>query len=117
MLSKSSRAEIKRGGEERAFLEFFAGGGMARVGLGENWRCLFANDFDAKKCAAYRDNFGARDLVEADIAGLAAGDLPTMRADLAWASFPCRVWRSLGHASGQTLVCRPPRSCLGFTAV
>lgn len=100
MLSKSSRAEIKRGGEERAFLEFFAGGGMARVGLGENWRCLFANDFDAKKCAAYRDNFGAGDLVEADVACLAAGDLPTMRADLAWASFPCQDLSLAGGRAG-----------------
>ena len=23
------------------FLEFFAGGGMARAGLGESWRCLW----------------------------------------------------------------------------
>lgn len=88
---------------------------MARIGLGEGWRCLFANDFDEKKCAAYRDNFGARDLVEADIAGLAASDLPAARADLAWGSFPDRVWRSTG-ALGQTLVCRPLRSCLSFTA-
>lgn len=74
----------------RGFLEFFAGGGMARLGLGPRWRCLFANDFDAAKCAAYRANFGGADLVEADIASLAASDLPRERADLAWASFPCQ---------------------------
>ena len=28
------------------FFEFFAGGGMVRAGLGTNWRCSFANDFD-----------------------------------------------------------------------
>ena len=28
------------------FFEFFAGGGMVRAGLGANWRCRFANDFD-----------------------------------------------------------------------
>jgi len=61
---------------EFSFLEFFAGGGMARLGLGEPWRCLFANDFDAQKCAAYRANFGGDDLVEADIASLGLGDLP-----------------------------------------
>ncbi len=31
------------------FYEFFAGGGMARAGLGPDWHCLFANDFDPKK--------------------------------------------------------------------
>jgi hypothetical protein len=29
------------------FYEFFAGGGMARAGLGNNWRCLFANHSDS----------------------------------------------------------------------
>lgn len=28
------------------YYEFFAGGGMARAGLGEGWQRLFANDFD-----------------------------------------------------------------------
>jgi len=28
------------------FYEFFAGGGMARLGLGGAWTCAFANDFD-----------------------------------------------------------------------
>lgn len=69
MLNKNSGNEINRGSQARTFLEFFAGGGMARIGLGAGWRCLFANDFDARKCAAYCDNFGAADLVEADIAG------------------------------------------------
>ena len=32
-----------------AFYEFFAGGGMARAGLGSGWNCLFANDFDQKR--------------------------------------------------------------------
>ena len=32
-----------------SFYEFFAGGGMARAGLGKAWTCLFANEFDTKK--------------------------------------------------------------------
>lgn len=36
----------------RPFHEFFAGGGMARCGLGPEWDCLFANDFDERKCAS-----------------------------------------------------------------
>ena len=34
------------------FYEFFAGGGMARAGLGAVWTYLFANDFDAAKATA-----------------------------------------------------------------
>jgi DNA (cytosine-5)-methyltransferase 1 len=33
--------------DKPGFYEFFCGGGMARAGLGEAWRCLFANDIDA----------------------------------------------------------------------
>ena len=48
--------------QQRTFYEFFAGGGMARAGLGEGWRCLFANDFDAKKAASYRANWGGAEM-------------------------------------------------------
>jgi DNA (cytosine-5)-methyltransferase 1 len=72
------------------FLEFFAGGGMARAGLGEAWRCLFANDFDAKKVATYEANWGAGDIRLGDVASLTLADLPAAAVDLAWASFPCQ---------------------------
>ncbi len=72
-----------------SFYEFFAGGGMARAGLGPRWNCLFANDFDAKKAASYRANWGADDFSLGDIAALKTGNLPG-QADLAWASFPCQ---------------------------
>jgi len=81
------------------FYEFFAGGGMARLGLGDRWRCLLANDIDARKCAAYRANFGGDDLVEGDVAALAADDLPG-EADLAWASFPCQDLSLAGAREG-----------------
>ncbi len=84
------------------FLEFFAGGGMARLGLGENWRCLFANDIDSMKCAAYRENFGCDELIEMSIADLGDGDLPDERADLAWASFPCQDLSLAGARGGMT---------------
>ena len=58
------------------FLEFFAGGGMARAGLGESWRCLFANDFDAMKVAAYARNYGDADIKLEDVAKLTLDDLP-----------------------------------------
>ncbi|MEM7270098.1 MAG: DNA cytosine methyltransferase [Pseudomonadota bacterium] len=83
----------------RTFYEFFAGGGMARIGLGAGWRCLVANDLDPDKCAAYRANFGGEDLIEGDVHDLSAGDLPG-RADLAWASFPCQDLSLAGARGG-----------------
>jgi DNA (cytosine-5)-methyltransferase 1 len=82
------------------FYEFFAGGGMARLGLGSGWDCLFANDIDAKKGAAYRANFaGAPELKIADVATLTTEDLPG-RPDLIWASFPCQDLSLAGLGAG-----------------
>lgn len=81
------------------FLEFFAGGGMARAGLGPDWRCLFANDFDAAKARAYRANWGDGEFRLADIHALAPADLPGA-ADLAWASFPCQDLSLAGAGAG-----------------
>ncbi|MCU7933920.1 MAG: DNA cytosine methyltransferase [Candidatus Thiodiazotropha sp. (ex Dulcina madagascariensis)] len=81
------------------FYEFFAGGGMARAGLGRGWKCLFANDIDTKKAAAYRENWGSRDLIEKDVATVSLSKLPD-RADLAWASFPCQDLSLAGAGAG-----------------
>lgn len=82
------------------FYEFFAGGGMARLGLGKDWECLFANDVDEKKAACYRDNFdGASELLVRDIAKVQVSDLPD-QADLAWASFPCQDLSLAGNGEG-----------------
>jgi DNA (cytosine-5)-methyltransferase 1 len=81
------------------FYEFFAGGGMARAGLGDAWRCLVANDFDAGKAKSYIANWGDEDFRLGDIATLSAADLPG-RADLAWASFPCQDLSLAGHGKG-----------------
>jgi len=85
---------------ERTFLEFFAGGGMARAGLGPDWRCLFANDFDAVKGEIYRANWGHRELHVGDVGGLSPDALPRQRADLAWASFPCQDLSLAGAGAG-----------------
>lgn len=82
------------------YYEFFAGGGMARLGLGPTWRCQFANDIDAKKAATYRLNFPESDELRiGDIAEVQASDLPG-RADLAWASFPCQDLSLAGYGAG-----------------
>ena len=87
------------GGQLPAFYEFFAGGGMARAGLGGGWRCLFANDFDPKKAATYSANWGSDQLVCGDVAKLTTSDLPGV-ADLAWASFPCQDLSLAGDYAG-----------------
>ncbi|WP_275099854.1 DNA cytosine methyltransferase [Sedimenticola hydrogenitrophicus] len=81
------------------FYEFFAGGGMARAGLGPEWDCLFANDFDSKKAASYAANWGADHLHVGDVAALTTDDLPG-HADLAWASFPCQDLSLAGAGAG-----------------
>lgn len=90
-------------------LEFFAGGGMARLGLGPAWRCRFANDFDGKKAAAYAANWGGDDLRVADVARLTVADLPGA-ADLAWASFPCQDLSLAGGRAGMGSAETPTRS-------
>jgi DNA (cytosine-5)-methyltransferase 1 len=81
------------------FFEFFAGGGMVRAGLGPDWRCVFANDFDPKKSRVYRENWGDGELKTADIRTLSTKDLPGS-IDLAWASFPCQDLSLAGVGAG-----------------
>jgi DNA (cytosine-5)-methyltransferase 1 len=82
------------------FCEFFAGGGMARAGLGESWRCVFANDFDEKKVSTYKANWGAGEITHCDVASLESSDLPTKAVDLVWASFPCQDLSLAGSYRG-----------------
>jgi DNA (cytosine-5)-methyltransferase 1 len=81
------------------FYEFFAGGGMARLGLGTDWRCLLANDIDPKKIAAYQNNFGTGGVICGDVAKLKTKDMPGI-PDLAWASFPCQDLSLAGNRLG-----------------
>ncbi len=84
----------------RSFYEFFAGGGMARAGLGDGWTCLFANDFDAKKAETYRINYPETDVLrDGDVRKIRAKDLPG-HADLIWGSFPCQDLSLAGGGAG-----------------
>lgn len=85
--------------EPWAFYEFFAGGGMARAGLGHGWRCTFANDFDPMKSCTYQANWGSEHFVEGDVALVSAEALPGI-ADLVWASFPCQDLSLAGKYRG-----------------
>jgi DNA (cytosine-5)-methyltransferase 1 len=82
-----------------SFYEFFAGGGMARAGLGPDWTCLFANDIDLKKGTSYAVNWGAGALKIGDVADVTPADLPA-GGDLAWASFPCQDLSLAGDGAG-----------------
>lgn len=79
--------------------EFFAGGGLARLGLEPDFTCVFANDIDLAKTRAYVAAFGEGVLRPGDIAELNAADLPG-RAALAWASFPCQDLSLAGARGG-----------------
>src|SRR5687768_16664985 len=81
------------------FLEFFAGGGFARLALGRNWQCELANDHDPKKAAVYRLNWGAKSIEECDISCVS---LKKVRSpvDLVWASFPCQDVSQAGAGAG-----------------
>lgn len=79
--------------------EFFAGGGMARLGLGSTWRCVFANDICEKKAFAYRAYFGNAEMKVADVAKLTPSDLPGA-PNLVWGSFPCQDLSLAGNGAG-----------------
>lgn len=83
-----------------SFYEFFCGAGMARAGLGEGWRCDFANDFDGKKGLTYQDNWGtAGELYVGDVRNVSPANLPGT-PDLAWGSFPCQDLSLAGGGAG-----------------
>lgn len=81
------------------YFEFFAGGGMARAGLGPDWECVFSNDFDRKKSTVYEANWGTGIHKNADVTTLSTADLPG-KADLVWASFPCQDLSLAGDGAG-----------------
>ncbi|HTV56434.1 MAG TPA: DNA cytosine methyltransferase [Terriglobia bacterium] len=86
--------------ERFTWYEFFAGGGLARLGLGAKWRCIFANEWCEKKAAAYRAYFGkSPELKVEDVAKLSIEDLPGEPC-LAWASFPCQDLSLAGAGAG-----------------
>ncbi|GAA6208363.1 DNA cytosine methyltransferase [Cognatishimia sp. WU-CL00825] len=83
----------------RTYYEFFAGGGMARAGLGQAWTCLLANDFDRKKAETYRLNWGGDALITDDIRNISPEEMPG-QPDLVWGSFPCQDLSLAGSGAG-----------------
>jgi len=85
--------------DDMLWAEFFAGGGMARAGLGEGWACALANDIDPAKARVYAANWGADHLTLGDVAALSPEALPRPLA-LAWASSPCQNLSLAGGRGG-----------------
>lgn len=82
------------------FFEFFAGGGMARLGLGDGWTCAFWNEWCEKKAAAYKARFGGGgNFRVCDVADLTPHELPGVPT-LVWASFPCQDLSLAGNGAG-----------------
>ncbi|CAD6547529.1 DNA cytosine methyltransferase [Paraburkholderia sabiae] len=85
--------------DKYTFYEFFAGGGMARAGLGKEWECLFANDVDELKATTYISNWGRDHFDDRDVRKVTVDDLDG-HVDLAWASFPCQDLSLAGNGLG-----------------
>ena len=87
-------------------LEFFAGIGLARIGLeSSGFRVAWANDYEADKEALYRGHFRDEEkgndhtFVLGDINDIDVSQLPT-DASIAWASSPCTDLSLAGNRGG-----------------
>jgi DNA (cytosine-5)-methyltransferase 1 len=79
--------------------EFFAGVGLARLGLeAAGGKVVWANDIEPVKQAVYAENFPAREYILGDVSAVPGDSLPTV--DLAWASFPCTDLSLAGDRAG-----------------
>ena len=81
--------------------EFFAGIGLARLGLrAAGVEVVWANDVDPDKAAMYAGHFGdtSAHFELGDIGAVIGAQLPEL--DLAWASFPCTDLSLAGNRDG-----------------
>ncbi|MGN2432626.1 DNA cytosine methyltransferase [Pseudomonas syringae] len=82
-----------------SWAEFFAGGGMARAGLGASWDCVFSNDNDEHKVKSYMENWSSDHLLHGDIKTIQESLVPD-NLTMAWASSPCQNFSSAGLGDG-----------------
>lgn len=86
-----------------AAAEFFAGVGLARMGLEQaGFTVPWANDIEAFKYAMYKGQFtktkNPHEFILGDITDIHGDDIPSV--DLAWASFPCTDLSLAGERAG-----------------
>jgi len=81
-------------------LEFFAGIGLARMGLERaGWRVIFANDIDPLKKDMHAGHWGEDPTyLLGSVFDLNPQDIPS--AEMAWASFPCVDLSLAGNRAG-----------------
>lgn len=82
--------------------EFFAGGGLAGLGLhlgGVGFRTVLANDIDAAKARAFRANHPDTPLIHDDVWTVTPDQVPGA-PDLCWASSPCQDVSLAGARGG-----------------
>ena len=88
--------------QQRTFYEFFCGGGLVRLGLGDEWKCVGAVDNNISKITAYRQNFGdCPGLTHGDVRNISPDSIPGV-LDLAWASSPCQDLSVAGTRTGMS---------------
>jgi DNA (cytosine-5)-methyltransferase 1 len=63
------------------FYDFFAGAGLATLGLRNAWECIWANDIAPLKAAVYTANFGADHFLREDLTEVAAAQ-PSKTAEI-----------------------------------
>ena len=99
----SSKRRKAAGATGKTFCEFFAGIGLVREGLEPSgWRCVYANDIDPKKQAAYEARFGQSDHFHLGDVWDTAEVIERIqgRPSLMTASFPCIDLSLAGHYRG-----------------
>ena len=95
-------APIAHAGAAFTACEFFAGGGLAGLGLnldGVGFRTVLANDIDAAKARAFRANHPETSLIHADVWAVTPDQVPGA-PDLCWASSPCQDVSLAGARGG-----------------
>lgn len=96
------RSDSREGGGDGrpGVFEFFAGGGLAGIGLERSgFRTRFANDIDAAKARSFRTNHPGVPLHHGDVWDLTTADLPGAPS-LCWASSPCQDVSLAGARGG-----------------
>jgi DNA (cytosine-5)-methyltransferase 1 len=91
------------GATAKTFCEFFAGIGLVREGLeSSGWRCVYANDIDPKKQAAYEARFGKSEHFHLGDVWNTKEVIKRIpgRPSLMTASFPCIDLSLAGHYRG-----------------
>lgn len=107
MTANASRRSQRRGTApslpKKTFAEFFAGIGLVYAGLkGSGWRCVYANDNDARKQKLYEAIHGRSAHFHLEDVSRTENVLARMteRPFLATASFPCIDMSLAGHYRG-----------------